>query len=270
MPDPDSRLRSVARIYDLISAGSLHRSDARTLATIFAADATHRSSGRGWRQGPAGAVELYLDLQRRLPGAIATVKRSAVDGDIVAVHWHAAVDPDDEFSGEAWCEFFRFERAHVVEHWQLHVDAPAATVSGRSVFSDAYPHAMPAGSGDAGSASRNRAVASAAFERFIAFDRSVVAEHWGDVYLQHNETIPDGVDALDESLEQVGGLPAHLRPRFTVLHTVARDDLVWFLERVDVGEASGFGADIFRLAGGRIVEHWDIPAMRPSSPDEPR
>src|SRR5581483_4420813 len=57
------------------------------------------------------------------------------------------------------------------------------------------------------------------------------------------------------------------RPSFTVVVTVAEGDLVWFLERVRVGNLTGLGADIFRLADRRIVEHWDeVPRGRQALP----
>ncbi|WP_215453908.1 hypothetical protein [Streptomyces sp. ATCC 21386] len=102
--------------------------------------------------------------------------------------------------------------------------------------------------------------------RFIEFD-TVVADHWGEVYLQHNENIPDGPEAIRRSLEEIGAFPDEFRPSFTVVATVAEGDLVWFLERVRVGSLTGLGVDIFRLVDRRIVEHWDIPALRPDSVD---
>ena len=193
------------------------------------------------------------------------MKRTVADDDLVAVHWHAAADPRDEFSGESWCEFFRFAGDAVTEHWQLNVDVPPSTVSGRSVFSDAYPAARGTRDEAAALAAVNRETASAAFARFIDFDPGVVAEQWGEVYLQHNESIPDGPSALRRSLEEVGSLPDAFRPSFSVIAVAAEGDLVWFLEHVRVGDQSGLGADIFRLADHRIVEHWDIPALRPGS-----
>lgn len=78
---------------------------------------------------------------------------------------------------------------------------------------------------------------------------------------------PDGPEALRRSLEEIGGLPDEFRPSFTVVVTVAEGDLVWFLERVRVGNLTGLGVDILRLVDRRIVEHWDIPALRPGSVD---
>ena len=253
---PECRRRSVLRVYEALSAGGL---DGDVLGAVFGPDARHHSS-LTVDDGPPGALQLYQALQGRLPGVVATVKRIAADGEYVAVHWHAALDPQDEFSGESWCEVFRFVGDRVAEHWQLHVDAPASTVSGRSVFDDAYAPATDPVEADA---AINREIVSSAFARFLDFDPTVVSDHWGEVYLQHNEMIPDGPDSLRESLEEIGALPTERRPAFTVLVTVAEGDLVWFLERVRVGEATGLGVDIFRVRDRRIVEHWDIPALRP-------
>jgi predicted SnoaL-like aldol condensation-catalyzing enzyme len=265
--ESERRRQSVLRIYDALSAGRLHDESSGVLETIFWPEARHHRSSEPLSDGPAGARQLYLELQNRLPGVVATVKRTVSDDEFVAVHWQASTDPRDEFSGESWCEFFRFVGEQVAEHWQLHVAVPSSTISGRSVFSDAYERTPGAGDGEAAMTAINREVASAAFARFLEVDHTVVADHWGEVYLQHNESIPDGPEALVRSLEEIGGLPDEFRPSFTVDVTVAEGDLVWFLERVRVGNLTGLGVDIFRLADRRIVEHWDIPALRPGSDD---
>ncbi|OAH11487.1 nuclear transport factor 2 family protein [Streptomyces jeddahensis] len=267
MLESERRRQSVLRIYDALTAGRLHVESDDVLETIFSPEARHHRSSQPLSDGPAGARQLYLELQTRLPGVVATVKRTVSDDEFVAVHWHASTDPRDEFSGESWCEFFRFVGDQVAEHWQLHVAVPSSTVSGRSVFSDAYQRTHGTGYGEAAMTAINREVASAAFARFIEFDHTVVADHWGEVYLQHNETIPDGPEAIRRSLEETGGLPDEFRPSFTVVATVAEGDLVWFLERVRVGNQTGLGVDILRLVDRRIVEHWDIPALRPGSVD---
>ncbi|WP_206791974.1 nuclear transport factor 2 family protein [Amycolatopsis sp. MtRt-6] len=263
MLEPERRRQSVLRIYDALTAGRLHDESGDDLETIFWPDARHHRSAQPLGDGPSGARQLYRELQARLPGVVATVKRTVSDGEFVAVHWQASTDPRDEFSGESWCEFFRFAGDRVAEHWQLHAAVPPSTVSGRSVFGDAYQGTHGTEEGDAALTEINREIASAAFARFLEFDPTVVADHWGEVYLQHNESIPDGPDALRRSLAEIGGLPDEFRPSFTVVVTVAEGDLVWLLERVRVGKLTGLGVDIFRLADRRIVEHWDIPALRP-------
>jgi predicted SnoaL-like aldol condensation-catalyzing enzyme len=267
MLESERRRQSVLRIYDALTAGRLRVDSGDVLETIFSPEARHHRSSQPLGDGPAGARQLYLELQTRLPGVVATVKRTVSDDEFVAVHWQASTNPDDEFSGESWCEFFRFVGDQVAEHWQLHVAVPSSTVSGRSVFSDAYQHTHGTGPEEAATTAINREVASAAFARFIAFDHTVVADHWGEVYLQHNEDIPDGPEAIRRSLEEISAFPDESRPSFTVVATVAEGDLVWFLERVRVGNLTGLGADIFRLVDRRIVEHWDIPALRPDSVD---
>jgi predicted SnoaL-like aldol condensation-catalyzing enzyme len=264
-PEAERRRQSVLVIYDALNAAALHSERGDVLETIFSPEARNHCPTQPLPDGPAGARQLYLALQSRIPGVVATVKRTVCDGDFVAVHWHASSDPGDEFTGEAWCEFFRFDGERIAEHWQLDVAVPSRTVSGRSVFSDAYQSGDGTVRRDAGTTAVNREVASAAFARFTTYDATVVADHWGEVYLQHNEIIPDGPEALRRSLLDVGSLPDEIRPSFTVISTLAEGDLVWFLERVRVGDQTGLGVDIFRLADRRIVEHWDIPALRPGS-----
>ncbi|WP_111510134.1 nuclear transport factor 2 family protein [Mycobacterium kyogaense] len=266
-PESERRRQSVLRIYDALTAGGFHVEGRDVLESIFSPEARHHRSSQPVPDGPAGGRRLYLELQTRLPGVVATVKRTVADGEFVAVHWHASPDPHDEFSGESWCEFFRFVGDRVVEHWQLDAAVPSTTVSGRSVFSDAYQDTRGRASGGAATTTINREIASAAFARFTMFDTTVVADYWGEVYLQHNEMIPDGTDALRRSLEEVGGLPDEVRPSFAVVVTLAESDLVWFLESVRVGRRTGLGVDIFRVVDRRIVEHWDIPALKPGADD---
>jgi predicted SnoaL-like aldol condensation-catalyzing enzyme len=263
MLEPGGRRQSVLRIYTALTAGGFQAHRVDILESIFAPGARHHRSSQPLPDGPAGARQLYLELQTRIPRVVATVKRTVSDGEFVAVHWHAGADPHDEFSGESWCEFFRFVGDQVAEHWQLDVTVPSSTVSGRSVFSDAFLVPNETRHEDAAVAAINREIASAAFARFIDYDDTVVADYWGEVYLQHNEKIPDGPEALRSSLKEVGALPDAARPGFTVITTLAERDLVWFLERVRVGNRTGLGVDIFRIIDRRIVEHWDIPALKP-------
>ena len=92
---------------------------------------------------------------------------------------------------------------------------------------------------------RRRAV-RAAFERHVAPD-----------YIQHNPGIADGRDAAIEALE-----PKFSSPGFSTdikLVLVDGDHAAIHLHaRSAPEERGGAVADLYRLAGGRIVEHWDV------------
>lgn len=85
-----------------------------------------------------------------------------------------------------------------------------------------------------------------AFERYVA-----------DVYVQHNPQAPDGREG---GIAIVSGFVARPGFRATVKRLIAEGDLVVSHMHIQQGEDDpGVAvADIFRLEGGKIVEHWDV------------
>jgi len=89
---------------------------------------------------------------------------------------------------------------------------------------------------------------------FIRRDPTVVSRYFADDYAQHNPTIPNGPDAILSIL-------AALSPDFSYEPgmVVADGDIVMVHGRY-VGWAPKpvVGVDIFRVANGKVVEHWDV------------
>ena len=85
-------------------------------------------------------------------------------------------------------------------------------------------------------------------------EMAAIARYWGVPYIQHNPQVANGADAL-------APLVKSLPPTFTYEAglMVAEGDLV-----MAHGRYIGFGpkplivVDIFRVKGGKIVEHWDV------------
>ena len=89
---------------------------------------------------------------------------------------------------------------------------------------------------------------------FVNRDASVIDKYWGEVYLQHNPDIPDGRDDLASI---VANLPENFR--YEPGMVVAEGDLVMIHGRYTGWAATiKVAVDIFRLEGGKIVEHWDV------------
>jgi predicted SnoaL-like aldol condensation-catalyzing enzyme len=102
----------------------------------------------------------------------------------------------------------------------------------------------------------NKAPVLEAFETlFNKRDYAAAERFWSDRYIQHSAHIPPGRDGL---FNLVRGLPNTLRYENHLM--LAEGDAV-----IAHGRFSGHGrprswiaADIVRLEGGKLAEHWDV------------
>lgn len=89
-----------------------------------------------------------------------------------------------------------------------------------------------------------------AFERFVAED-----------YIQHNPTIPDGRAAAIEMLTPKFSTPG---ARFAIERIlVDGDHALIHVKAMFPGNPVAAVADIYRIEGGRVVEHWDVLQRMP-------
>jgi predicted SnoaL-like aldol condensation-catalyzing enzyme len=99
----------------------------------------------------------------------------------------------------------------------------------------------------------------AAFERYMT-----------PGFIEHKPDVPDGTrEASAMFLEQlIANLP---QPRWEVVRTIAERDLVFLHGRFTPAAGSPYYAiaDVFRLKGCQIVEHWDVVAPPPKEQRNP-
>ncbi|WP_254390077.1 ester cyclase [Streptomyces sp. AC550_RSS872] len=208
--------------------------------------------------GADGQAKAFKDVKAKIPGAVATVKHVAADGDLVAVHWHASATPKNEATGQAKADLFRVDNGKLVEHWGITQTVPAKTASGNSLFSDVYryPNGEPTLSEE--QEEKNRKFAVDAYRKLSDGDASVIDERWDPRYYQHNPAAASGTAVLKRFFEQntqdapspsgTGGGGT----RFG--NTLADGDLVW------VFSSDYVVVDLFRVVDGKIIEHWDVVA----------
>ncbi|WP_378950114.1 nuclear transport factor 2 family protein [Mesorhizobium sp. ANAO-SY3R2] len=106
------------------------------------------------------------------------------------------------------------------------------------------------------SPAENKALVLEAFDAlFNKRDYTAAERYWSDRYIQHSAHIPPGRDGL---FNLVRGLPNTLRYEHRVI--LAEGDYV-----IVHGRFSGHGrpaawiaADIVRVEGGKLAEHWDV------------
>ena len=106
---------------------------------------------------------------------------------------------------------------------------------------------------------RNRAVVLDFIELFYHQRqvRRAFEKHVGDVYIQHNPNIPDGREAAIAMLEPLFASPG---ASFDIKRVLVDGDLaaVHLHGRRSAQGSGGAVVDMFRLAEGKIVEHWDV------------
>ena len=246
----------------------------RTLITRTFADPDSRSSrqlaarfvspsavahGAGTAAGPTAMLAQFSADRTRVPGAQAVIKRIAADGDLVAVHWQIAPDPSDERRGDAAVDLFRVQHGQIVEHWSLEQPIPTGTpASGNTntMFSDLYRPARPTAAPSERQEERNRVLAVSAYDTlFRDHDASILDRAFDPAYLQHNSVAPNGTAAL----KQLFGSGAQFPAQQSVI-SLSDGDIVWTFSQA-VGAKPGdplLAADLFRVDGGLIREHWDV------------
>ncbi|WP_419844020.1 ester cyclase [Actinobacillus pleuropneumoniae] len=83
--------------------------------------------------GGKAFVDAFAPFLKAHPQSRAEIKRVVAEGDLVMLHVHSTLNPQDK--GEAVVDIFRFdENGKIVEHWDVIQAVPEKTASGRSMF----------------------------------------------------------------------------------------------------------------------------------------
>ena len=102
--------------------------------------------------------------------------------------------------------------------------------------------------------SNQKLVLKAMTELFVKRDVSAVGRYWSKNYTQHNPEIPNGSEELPEVVKK---LPESFKYEPGL---VAGSGNIVMIQ----GRYTGWGpkpliiVDIFRVKGGKLVEHWDV------------
>jgi predicted SnoaL-like aldol condensation-catalyzing enzyme len=104
---------------------------------------------------------------------------------------------------------------------------------------------------------RNKDVVKRLFEAFRAGDTDAFDELIVDEYVQHNPQAGNGLQAVKDFFAPVGPVDVEVH------RVIAEGDLVTVHSHYKTWNMAG--VDIFRIDGGKIIEHWDVLQQVPET-----
>jgi predicted SnoaL-like aldol condensation-catalyzing enzyme len=203
------------------------------------------------RDGPEGFIEFFADFVRRNPRRDIEVVRGFEDGRYVFLHVVQDLN-DGEFRYVTADIFDTDDQGRLVEHWDViaELGADRTRVDG------------PTEPTDLGRTEENKALVRD-FLHVVLRDGELdrLDEFVSpNGFRRHDPAYHDGMDALRAYLREHGVV-------YDEVHLVIGcGDQVATLAKVRIDGADHAVIDLFRVAGGRIVEQWDV--VEPIPPPE--
>lgn len=203
-------------------------------------------------EGSEGLAALFKRLSRTSPRV--NIVRVFADGDFVFAHTEY-----DFSTRRIGFEVFRFEEDRAVEHWDNIQPRRGPNPSGHSMV-DGPTEAVELDRTEA-----NRGLVREFIEE-VLIDRRLdrLADYINrDGFTQHNPELEDGMGALKAALEAASGDRPMVEYERT--HRILAEGS--FVLSVSEGFLAGVHSsfyDLFRVADGKLVEHWDTVEAVPA------
>jgi len=199
-------------------------------------------------EGSEGLADLFKRLSKTSPRV--NIVRAFEDGDFVFAHTEY-----DFAQSRIGFEVFRFEDGRAVEHWDNIQLRQGPNQSGRSMVDG------PTQSTDLGLTETNRAFVRDFVESVLVNNEvEKLADYVNEEnYAEHNARLSDGLSGLRSVLAagEAGG-DGQRTVDYTRVHRVLAEGN--FVLCVSEGSYKGIHSalyDLFRVADGKLVEHWD-------------
>lgn len=182
--------------------------------------------------------------------------RAFEDGDYVFTHTEY-----NFFGPKIGFDIFRYENGQIVEHWDnLQVTPESPNPSGRSMI-DGNTELLELDKTD----ENKQLVKSFVTDVLVNGELDKLAAYFdGDNYIQHNPNIADGLSGLGAALEAMANQGVTMK--YDTIHKVLGEgNFVLVVSEGSLADQPTSFYDLFRVANGKIAEHWDtietIPAQ---------
>lgn len=196
-------------------------------------------------EGSDGLAVLFKRLAKTQPKV--NIVRAFEDGDFVFAHTEY-----DFARRNIGFEVFRFEDGQAVEHWDNIQERLGPNQTGRSMVdgtTESIDHDLT---------EENRTFVRSFVETVLVDGQLDKLTSYVDQtgYIEHNPRLEDGVSTLRLALEAQSG--SHRQIDYQRVHRVLAEGS--FVLCVSEGNFNGVHSafyDLFRVANGKITEHWD-------------
>lgn len=234
--------------------------DAEAAGQLFAEDYIQHNPAV-----PTGAAPIIAFIPALEESGIKpTIHRVIAEDDMVVLH--VTTENAQAFGADTLVGFdvFRIEDGLIAEHWdnlQPPVDA-SETASGNSMTDGATDIT------DRARTAENKALVEGFVKDVLQGDapQNITDYISTENYIQHNPQIDNGLDGLGAALEAMAANGVTMRYDRTPI-VVAEGNFVFTASEGEfAGEPTAF-FDLFRVEGGKIVEHWDTVATIPPAED---
>jgi len=203
-------------------------------------------------EGGVGLAELFKQLAKSSPRV--NIVRIFEDGDYVFAHTEY-----DFANSNIGFEIFRFEEDLAVEHWDNIQLRKGPNPSNHTMVDG------PTEATDLDKTESNRDLVRSFVEEVLIKGQLNKLEHYtdGDSYTEHNPQIGDGLSALRSAFSGPASKEG-ISIKYDRMHRIlAEGNFVLSVSEGFVNGAHSSLYDLFRVAHGKLVEHWDTTETIP-------